>query len=298
MKVRYILLILGLLLLVAVTPCYAQETQAWIIAFEGDVSVMMRDSTERIPASAASTLNVDDVVRTGENSKATLLLDNGKHIELGAEEEYTIEADPTPSPSWLQEVLASLFKRERPRNPGYVRSPQSDPPVLIYPRYGKLLSPRPTFVWLSALPRTATYEISLSDEQGDEVWTQTVSDTTLHYPDAAEPLKEGQLYELTVKSVTSGSGLTDSGSFTVATAAERKAVEEVWNETQREYASADSNDVTLYVIYAGYLFENAYYTDALLVLKRAEAKQPNSPAVKQLYALIYEWAGPPLLIPQ
>ena len=298
MRSRHVGLLLGGLLMLAVLPAYGQQAQAWIVAFEGDVSVKMKDSTAWNPISEGTILFAGDTIQTGAEARATLLLQSARRVKMEANERFLVTADSTDLPTWIQRVIVSLFSKATPTSPGFVRGTKSDPPILLYPRYGKLLSARPTFVWLHALPRGASYQLHLANDHHELIWSSPVTrDSTLHYPDETEePLQAGQTYTFEVKPLSTDE--SGSGSFTVATDAQRTATAQAWEDILSEYISTDPHDITALVVFAAYLFENEFYTDAYLALERARALQPNSPAVQCLFAQIYEWAGPRLLIPK
>lgn len=302
------------LLLGGSLPALAQDAAAWLTQPVGQVEVRRADGGPWTAATGHVTLYWGDEVRTQARSRAVILLQGGERITLGPERRYELDADEEErgigervaalaSGAWTR-----LFGRDDPVATGAARASDDDAPILERPRYGFILSPHPTFRWLAAPSHTDGYHLRVVPDStegecldgpggGIAVWeVEGVSDTTFHYPADDDDLLPGASYRIEV-SRQGAPEAVDWGCVTVATEAQRGAMEDAWEALQTQYAAEDSLEITAELVYAALLLDEGYYADALRVLDLAETRQAGDATAARLRAYIYEEAGPPILIP-
>ncbi|NNF58595.1 MAG: hypothetical protein HKN04_10165 [Rhodothermaceae bacterium] len=301
------------LLLSGNMPALAQDAAAWLTQPVGEVDVRRAAGGPWIAVDGHLTLFWGDEVRTQARSRAVILMQGGERIALGPERRYHVEEGEEER--GLGERVAALasgawtrlFGRDDPVATGAARATDDDAPILERPRYGYVLSPRPTFRWLAAPSHADGYHIRLVPDptEGDcldgpgggvAVWeVDGVADTTLHYPAEYDALLRGAAYRVEVSRQAAPEDV-DWGCFIVATETERAELGETWEALQAQYVPEDSLEITAELIYAALLLDEGYYTDALRMLEVADARQPGDATTARLRAYIYEEAGPPILV--
>ena len=294
-------LILWILLLHA--PSQAQQIDAWLIVHDGAVFTKKQNNTSWHPFETQISLSIGDSVRTGPSGRAILLYRKGELVTLGARESYGIvAAHDTAAPSVLVETLEWAFAREDPEELDMLRGTEEDPPVLLYPRKGYVLSQTPPFAWLPAIPRDASYSVRVVKDlseivcqmDGINLWELVIPDTTLQYPVDEAPLERGQRYWVEIEREEKEI-FDDAGCFTVATEEEFERHNRALHDIRSHYGDHPVETSVEYS-FALYLIRNDYFTDALLFLQVAETKQAGAPWIQRLRNWIYEEAGPPFLI--
>ncbi len=299
-------LLIGLLLALSALPAVAQPS-ARILDFEGDVQLKKHDSTAWRPINDYDfILQAGDSLRTGAASRLTLLYNSGKTATRDAHTLYRIidEAAHKPIIDRIAEALYRLFHPYETARPGAPRG--GDKPVLIAPRYGKVLHPRPAISWIRALPDSIDYRYDVlvetascdPNQHADSlVWKRTdVEGTHLAYPAEAPDLHDGQTYALRIGRAAQLQ-YEDFGCFTVATADERAAAQEARNAIRAAYRSDGPDAPTADLLYAAWLVEHDFCAEALALLEEAPLKRSRSPARVYLLTVIFNEAGPRLLVP-
>jgi hypothetical protein len=167
-----------------------------------------------------------------------------------------------------------------------------DPPILIYPRDGNLLSLRPAFAWFSSGPGKK-YRIKLFQdtgttckESGDLLWMRIVQDTTSVFPFDEPELTPGQKYWLEV-SREERYDPEDLACFTVTSCEERTSVGDSQKEIRKEYGSDDPQEVAAAALYAATLIREELFSDALFVIQAALAQQPENMSLRFMRDSVY-----------
>lgn len=305
-------------------PPPTTEPAAWVVQVHGDVAVQSRESGPWSPVQEQSWLESGDKVRIGISSWIEIIDDGGhrrayRH-ETAGHREITIAFPRQPDTSALGRMwaaLLSLFAEPTPEAPGASMSPgQDDPPALLYPRAGRVLSATPEVAWLAPPADAVTFQVCLkrdigrkptSDCDGSErVWevdgtgaevdvgpgSGSLAVFTLPYPEQP-PLAEGETYRLAVRR-RSETRYTDWGTLGVA-AEEAPRIEAQWQELETAYP-ATAGDVTAHLVHAASLIDQELYTAAFHTLEAARERRPRNPAVGHLLAWLYQQVGPPFLI--
>ncbi len=279
-----------LLFLLADLPGYAQQPIAAIIHSKGKVFIKPKTAGRWDTSAANLRLSAGDSVRTGKQSYAAILYFNGPEVWLGPQKSHLVATVKKESMrSKIADVLEWLFEQETPLPHGLSRGP-GKPPVLIYPRYGKLLSNRPSFAWLSSAAGTE-YVLQLFNENDSLIWKSIQKDTVFNYPAEAQQLIDGVNYQVEI-SRQFKDGAEDYGNFSIASTADSARMAALQQEIQTTYKFAVTRDI----VYAASLMKEEFFTEALLVLQQALKKQPDNRTIRTMTAQIYEQVGPLLLI--
>jgi hypothetical protein len=307
-------------------PSTKTKLAVWVISFEGDVTVQSRDGGNWTPVRAQSWLESGDKIRIriGISSWVKIVDGGGSRNEYRHEEpghrEITIESPAEAETSFVSRAWAafrSLSAEPTPEAPGASMSPgEEDPPALLHPRAGRVLSVTPEVAWLAPSADASTFQVCLKrdigkkptsacddpervwevDGTGAEVGAGPGSESplvfTLPYPEQP-PLAEGETYRFAVRR-RSETRYTNWGTLRVA-AGDSPRIEKEREEVENVYP-ATAGDVTAHLVHAASLIDQELYTAALLVLWEAREQQPESPAVGHLLAWLYQQVGPPFLI--
>ena len=286
------------------SPSRAQQTEAWLIAHDGDVFIKKQGAPWQ-PFAAQFDLNVGDSVRTGAESRATLLYRTGAFVTVTAHEDYgVVTARDIGAPPELVEALEWAFDRDDPETPDVLRGTIDEPPVLIYPRKGKVLLQRPPFLWMAAIPRDATYRVRvikdlstvLCQMDGADLWeVSATADTTLQYPANKPPLARDQRYWVEIERAHEDT-FEDAGCFTVVSEETYEEHDEGLRKCKDTPGNQFEGVLAEYICAASYLSTRSFFTDALLYLELAEDEQPGEPWIQWLRNWIYEEAGLSFLI--
>ncbi len=286
----YQLLVVLAVSLIASAINYAQTPIATMVSYKGPVLIKPSKSGKWDSTMKSLRLGAGDSIKLGKKAKATVLYLNGKEIRLTSGEIHCVTtAKQKHINSKIATVLEWLFEQETPLPHGISRGTDK-PPVLIYPRYGQLLSNRPAFAWLSSAAGTE-YVIELFNEEDSLIWKSIQKDTVLKYPAEAPQLIDGATYQVEI-SRQFKDGAEDYGDFAIASTADSARMVALQQEIKSTYKSAVTSDI----IYAASLMKEEFFTEALRVLQEALKKQPDNRAIRTMLAQIYEQVGPPLLI--
>lgn len=234
-----------------------------------------------------------DSVKTNSQTSATILYCDGQIIQLGRRKSHHVTMMKSVSKLLkFFHVLKWMFNQEKPLPQG-VRG-MDKPPLLLYPRFCKILSDRPSFTWLSSSPNTE-YQIQLFDSNDSLIWKAASKDTVALYPAQRSRLNAGATYQVEIKRQYKNES-EDYSDFSIATVAEQQEMAACLQAIQTAYPLGDSNAVTVEVVYAATLIKAEYFSDALLLLQKALKKQPNNRTLRLMMAQIYAQVGPPALI--
>jgi hypothetical protein len=286
-------------LMITTSLSYAQSSDSSIAAIvdagtKGRIWVKSRTSRQWEINPKNWQLCEGDSVKTDKLCSATIFYNNGQTILLAPRKSHRVTLQRTKR---LQSELASVinwwFGQEKPLPQGASRG-LDQPPDLIYPRYGKILSAQPTFVWLASAPGTE-YRLQLFDANDELVWETVQPDTMLNYPRQAPALLDSADYQVEISRKYKNEAET-YGDFSMATANERSQMAAWLKEIQNTYKSNEPSAVTVDVVYAAALMQEEFFTDAILVLQLALKKQPNNRAIRTMLAQIYAQVGPTVLI--
>jgi hypothetical protein len=264
-----------------------REPIAIIVIVRGTVYIKSKASNQWLKEGLNRKLSEGDSIKTGKNSSVTLLYYNGTELQLGPNKSHAIIHLRTAS-SRFYPLLAWLLNQETPL-PFGARRGIDDPPVLIYPRYGKVLSDRPVFAFLASAPGIQ-YSIELYNANDSLVWKTIQQDTLVNYPADSSKLVENTTYQVEIRRNHINSA-EDYGSFSVASTQEKAIIMALHNEIRATYASSNPDAVTSDIIYAASLMQREFFTDALLILQQALKKQPNNQTINNMMAQIYDQAG-------
>ena len=283
------------------TNAYSQSVFGWIIEASGVIEVRSaeEETWKVVDTTVEYELSEGDRVRTRSDSKAVVLTLDARELEvlpssellMGPEARVQRRSNGTLV-TRLKFVLEQTFSRRKPFNPGIRRGVGSEPPVLITPRTGKVLSGDPDFVWLTANPKPDSYTLRVLRESGDAAIELTISDTTAQYPSKMDKLVGGAEYQILLYPTELPKDV-ERGSFYVATDEEKEEYNTLKEQLQSQYSSGVSADIIL----ASVLLEDGFYADALAILLDIEKKGSALPLVNYLKSQVYYEAGPMLLIP-
>jgi len=236
-----------------------------------------------------------DSVKVIQKASATILYRNGHEERLDqSKSSHRVTRNILKSNSEkISTILSWLLGQEKPLPQGKSRG-AGEPPVLIYPRYGKMLSTQPPFAWLSSAPGTE-YHLQLFNANDNLVWQTTIKDTMVNFPSSASKLMPGAFYQVELKRLNKNS-VEDYGNFVIAATEENAAMTALRQDIQKTFKVSGPNDVTADMVYAAALMKDEFFTEALLVLQNALKKQPRNQTLRTMLAQIYDQVGPPVLI--
>lgn len=283
--------------LLATTPLsYVQQSDSVIASiFEAKGRIAIKTKTSRHWEYNPKNwlLCEGDSVKAEKLGSATIVYRN-KEVSLHSQERHHVTRVIKKSgSSKIERILSWLFAQEKPLEHGANRGAEK-PPVLIYPRYGKLLSNQPSFTWLSSAAGTK-YQLQLFNNNDSLIWQTTLKDTVANYPITAPKLARGISYQAEIKRQYKDSA-EDYGNFVIASAEENASMAALQKDIQNTFKTSGPNDVTADLVYAAALMKEEFFTDALLVLQSALKKQPNNQKIRTMLAQIYDQVGPPVLI--
>ena len=278
---------------------YAQETDSSVAAIvnvqgRGRIWIKPKNQPQWQANPKTWLLDEGDSVKTNRQCRATVLYHNGQSVQLGPQKSHRVT---TAKKASMRSKFASLLSwwlgQEKPLPQGASRG-LDKPPVLLYPRYGKILAERPSFAWLASAPG-ASYQIQLFNANDSLLWKTTQQDTLLNYPSHAPQLIAGGSYQVAIRRQYK-EATEDFGNFSIASPDEKTPMAALAKEIQAAYQSGDPTNVTVDIVHAAALMQAEFFTDAILVLQQALKKQPNNRAIRTMLAQIYDQVGPPILI--
>ncbi len=292
---NYFLLVVSLSRLPSISA-YAQEPLAIITSSNGRIFISTKDGqTWEYPTKPIIGLYEGQSIQTDSNASATILyFSNGKAFQLGALQRHVIQASaPKKEPRKRTRLDALRALRLPKRLPQGSRKGLGEPPVLLCPRAGRILSDKPTFAWLSSGPDSVYWIKLFLDEgvscklTGTLLWQKTWQDTVLKFPEEMKVLHAGQKYWIEIGR-SSHEEAEDYGCFTIASVKESKDVQKLQKAIQEQYESDNPDDVTAAVVRAAYLIEEKFYAAAYEMLKQTLQEQPYNVTAQTLLDHLYE----------
>lgn len=281
----------------------AQEPVAMTTSYEGRLQVVSASGQTLEEQEALLKLTPGQTVRADSNAKATILyFASGKTVQLNALQQHMIQASNSKKTPPKKTRLDALKTLQQPKRvPHGSRKGLDEPPVLLTPRAGNILTTTPTFTWLSS-GADSSYWIKLYGYNGPVcqiagtlLWQSTTSDTSVTYEADLPPLHPEQKYRVEIGR-PSHNKAEDSGCFVVAGIAQQAAIQKQLKTLQKQYAARDPENVTSEVIALAFLLEVRCYAEAYVTLQRALQKQPHNVALLALAAKLYEQIDLPELI--
>lgn len=186
----------------------AEAPLAVLLSCQGDVLVVKGEGGSA-KALFGMPLDSGDEVRTGKDSSAEILFENGNWIQVGASSSMIIKgSDIGQSTSVIStgsrsfETIQSFLKLKDPSGTSSLaelRSIEKNVELVAEsPSQTKIDGSHLTFRWRTADP-SAELRLILYDEEGI-LWQQEVKDaTSLDYPDDAPALESGSTYSWTLE---------------------------------------------------------------------------------------------------
>jgi hypothetical protein len=220
-----------IVLLITMSLSYGQPSDSSIAAIvniskQGRFWVKSKINRQWAPDPKQWELYEGDSVKTGKLSSVTILYKNGQSIILSPKKSHRITLEKIQSfRSKLANVINWWFSQEKPLPQGKSRGldPQPD---LIYPRYGKVLSAWPSFLWLASAPGSE-YRLQLFDADDELVWETVQQDTTLNYPRQAPALLDSANYQVEISRKYKNEVET-YGNFSIAPQSKRPEWRKCW----------------------------------------------------------------------
>ncbi len=251
-----------------------------IVEATGDVVVVR--GAKREPARLADSLYPGDqiVTTTGQASfffcpsseKASIK--NGARVELNANAIVTRGgAAPTKVPARCSLPKVALGA-ENMEHVGGMRA-RGNPPITIF-LGGPISTPFPTFEWV-AVSGTMSYRLILNDDNGNALWEQTTSASSLVYPQSMPALKPGS-YQWEVRAERDGKIIADqSATFDV--------------KPNADLAKPAAPDAASRLAHAFQLEDAGYYAEAAADYRAVQKAYPNDTRFKQRLTWLYWNSG-------
>jgi len=153
-----------------------------LVHLEGEVQVKRVNWVAYVPASFGMELRRGDLIRTGQQSKATISCGDGSLVEIGSDVEGPIPC-PWPRATWPTPI------------PPPRKQQTSAIPFIISPRMTIIATSNPLLKW-NPVSGATKYTVIVRGA-GQEWRTETVAGEIV-YPDDAPPLIPGIAYKLVV----------------------------------------------------------------------------------------------------
>ncbi len=285
----------GMLMLLAATGEAAAGAEPAAVVTElrvgqGQVQVKLAAESQWKTPMPLLSLRAGDQVRATGNASAVLLWSGGQGtVTISAgNSPYTVTPPPakaSQAPALVGTLAGVLMgkKKELAYVPLTTRSVKQ-PPLLLFPRAGKLLG-SPTFEWGGS--DRLRYMIRVFGPQGP-VWEQAdLPRVPLAYPATASPLQAGTPYrwELEAKGFP-----VQRGQFTLLSP---EQVARVRSDlaTLEPAQLLDYSKNTVMLMRASYLLDAELYAEARRELQAAVAAEPDEPNLHLLLGHVYEREG-------
>jgi hypothetical protein len=300
---------LGLLLTVL---CIAQgaekkktEPLAVVLNVSGDVSIVRAGGKKREPAKSGASLNQGDAVKASKNSRATLVLSDGKTIDVAALKTFTVT--PPTSKNGNGKLARELFGAVKAKlrdisdnsEKGAVLAPtvrgnNHDTLTLVHPRRfedmdGKpvpafVRADAPTFVW-THVAGASSYRFVVMDG-GRTLFDKTLGNADLKslrvgrmviFRPTVSDLVAGRSYSWRVEASNGQSTKkAESASFTVLAAESAERINDA-------LTGLGSQNAANGVVRGAFLESNHLFADAVAEYVRAIAADPQ-PVYRHLLA--------------
>ena len=275
-----------MLSVLAALPLAAAAFWGQVTFVKGAVTVVKSSGGQALPVKRGDILHGGDRVKSGENSKASLLLSDGSILVVPASSEVVLGQSPKSQSPQLQVVAKNLSKTLLSRegdNPmlkhlGGLRGEERN--IALAPCKTKVKVGPTRLVWLPKVG-VSKYAVTLMGPD-DSLFESTVQGTDLLVP--AEKLVPGVTYYWEVRDAALKDSITALGSGTFTTL-EKKAEEEV-SKLEKSISdafpsgSAGADSTPLFLYYQVYI-EKGMNLDALLRLDKISSIDPEDAEVKR-----------------
>lgn len=271
----------------------AQDRAALLTEVSGAVSVTRASGGAAVDASWGMQLFQGDVVRTGADGVAALLFTDNNLVNLGANTSMTVSTSSGQGRSVPSSRLADVSDLTMHRAGqgeiaalGGLRSGSREATIVpVTPRNSRVLESHPVLAWY-ATADFDEFEVRLLDGSG-EVWSTTVTESQVTYPDDAPALEPGKEY---VWQVTGIAMLDEIGSemapFAVVDDATRTTVREEADGIRTMFtddSDASSRDYLLGALYA----REGLINEAIQAFSRIAERHPDSPIAHEILGKLY-----------
>lgn len=169
----------------------------------------------------------------------------------------------------------------------------------LSPSRGLILSVRPSFAWIPFVKDGGSYNIEIRScgaqllcrIKGKTVWRRSgIVDTTIAYPNGEPALTRGHTYHVEVRQDFDGEGTKITSDFTVAPEEVRASIKEARREIEAIFTEEDSLSITAEIAYASVLIRGGFFTEAMQIIHKANAKQPGHRTVLRLWSRAFREA--------
>ncbi len=273
---------------------------AFLVAMKGKVDVAAAKGGAAQRAALGRALERGDRVSTGPASSATLFFSDGNVFELGEKSAITLAGKIGAKAGAAQAQLpaevftkVSKFITGGSRQTGIIKSSpmrgtSDEPPMLVSPRRTEVMDGTPAFAWREVAGATR-YKVTISGENG-EVWSRTVTTTTLDYPADAEALAADTDYLWEVQALSDRGPLRkEDTAFHVLASEETKTVSEELGKIL-EAAGGTGTEGGRYLA-GSYLFGRGLLRDAADHFEALCRLAPDSPGPHEALGNVYRAMG-------
>lgn len=270
----------GSVLLLLISPrSYGQEAHeaSATIAYiskGGKVFCKKANSQAWLHARMHFSLDIGDSIKAGDSTSVIIVSSMGKRIELKSRQAHIIQSNTQSKSPYLKYLVSLITGENIGSYKRAVRSDKNGPPLLLFPQKGKVLDPRPDFVWFASTANTV-YQIRLEKTAGGVCKTpektilkENTTDTLFVFPAKIESLIPGMMYWAELKDKNSNK-TAFSDCFFVVEEAERDRVQKEVELIKKQYHSDNAHDLTWIYATASYLMVHEFYTEALRLLRNA-----------------------------
>lgn len=292
-----VLLALGILL---PTLVRAEAPLAVVLSCQGEVAVVKSEG-ESVKALFGMPLESGDEVRTGKNSGAEILFENGNWIEVGASSSMVIKvadvkksASVVPTSSRSFKTVQNFLKLRDPAGTSSLAELRSiDRNVELVaesPSQTKISGDHPTFRWKTLDPSTEL-RLILYNEEGIH-WEQKVKDAgSLEYPDDAPALESGITYSWIVETTDPLQFpplRSPAAFFEILSASERNELNVSLEQITRQESIKGA---TYHILRASLFFDFGLVQDAIDETMEALEFKPEDSTLHYILARLYVEAG-------
>lgn len=255
-----------------------QTEVAFVTQLKG--SVQLRRGNEARPIRQSMFLNVNDIVKAGEDGQAVIFQAYAPVTRLRPNQSHTIAQLSPPPPEGsvrpedfvrLKRLYLNARQRKDIPSPATMGGPDDSIVTLVEPRGSAVLESRPKFTWTS-VNKASSYEVTVYDRAEKVLWKARTSDTSVSYPSDRPPLTPGEYkWEVVTRigdRVTGDSSLYDASSFTLVNEESAAQI----NADLAKALAADKGAVS--PLYVSALMEYKRFPQAAAELKRALEAAP------------------------
>jgi len=257
-------------------------------------------------ASIMQVLSGGDKIKTGKNSKITLVFfgDNHKEALQGDSLAQVSEAGcklekgkntslvitGAPKTSSLKVTPARMPGRMSKMNVVFMKSFGNTPNTLELKSPSVTASVTPEFRW-NTVRDVDGYSFALSGDTGEIIWQKVLTANRLLYPSSAPQLEWGKSYFWNIKAMKENKILCyGSGSFQIIPKADLAEVENA-EKTLYGIIKENPEDVTPYVLLGNIYLQKALYEKAAKIFEKISVMRPNDLKCHESLADLYHILG-------